>query len=196
MAWIRLLAKSGVIGAALCACTTALADGTRCEPLTDGVEYRAFLADQNRYVYVDVKVQQGVVPSIFVIADKNYLSANGPATNTWWLDRTRPMLFSNDKVKVSWEPESRIYAVGSWFGDAEPSEIVQPIRGLTKGPSGFSGTGSHDTNSFAFQTRLEMPDFGGDAFDVTLPAITLDGATVTPPVVHVLRDGQAITTKC
>jgi len=198
MAMIRKLLQGGLVGAgALVFCTAALADATRCEPLHDGIEYRAFLADQNRYVYLDVKIQPGVFPSVFVIADKNYLSG-GPSdsANSWWLDRTKPMLFSNDKVKVSWEREGGLNLVGGWFGEPDPNAVEQPIRGLTKGPSGFAGTGSHDTNSFAFQTRLEMPGFTGDAFDITLPSVAIDGVTVSPPVVHVLRDGKAITTKC
>lgn len=199
MALLRFIRKGCLIGVgALAVSAAALADATNCEPLHDGIEYRAFLPDQNRYVYLDVKIQPGVFPSVFVIADKNYLSgdrANDPA-NKWWLDRTRPMLFSSDKITVSWERRGGIYAVGGWFGDPDPNTIEQPIRGLTKGPGGFSGTGSRDTNSFAFQTRLEMPGFTGDAFDITLPSVKLDGTTVTPPVVHVLRDGNAITTKC
>lgn len=195
MAIVRNLLQGSLIGTLLC--TAALADATRCEALHDGVEYRAFLPDQNRYVYVDVKIQPGVFPSVFVIADKNYLSG-GPndATNAWWLDRTRPMLFSSDSVKISWERQGGLNLVGGWFGDADPNAVEQPIRGLTKGAAGYTGTGSHDTNSFAFQTRLEMPGFTGDEFNIILPAVKLDGVTVTPPVVHVLRDGKTITTKC
>ncbi len=199
MALRLLLLRGSLLGAsAILLGTTALADPTRCEPLHDGIEYRAFLPDQNRYVYVDVKIQPGVFPSVFVIADKNYVSGNGAndAANIWWLDRTRPMLFSTDTVTIRWQREGGLYAVSGWFGDPDPNEVEQPIRGLTKGASGFTGTGSHDTNSFAFQTRLEMPGFTGDTFDVTLPSVRLDGTTVTPPVVHVLRDGNAIITKC
>ncbi len=199
MALMRILAPGGLaLAGALFLSAAALADATRCEALPDGVEYRAFLPDQNRYVYVDIKIQPGVFPSLFVIVDKNYLTGAGakdPA-NLWWLDRARPMLFSSDKVKISWERESGIYAVAGWFVDPDPNAVEQTIRGLTKAPGGFSGTGSGDTNSFAFQTRLEMPGFTGDAFDVTLPSVSLDGATVSPPVSHFRRDGNAITTKC
>ena len=197
MTWTSIAVTSG-LASALLFCSCARADATRCEALSDGVEYRAFLADENRYVYVDVKIQPGTFPSIFVIADKNYLASAGPhdAANKWWLDRSRPMLFSVDKVKVSWERAGGISAVSGWFVEPDPTEIVQPIRGLKKVPGGYAGNGSHDTNSFAFQTRLEMPGFTGDAFDVTLPSVSYDGATVAPPVVHVLRDGKTSTTKC
>jgi len=197
MTWSSIAVTSG-LAAALFFSTAARADATRCEVLGDGVEYRAFLADENRYVYVDVKIQPGTFPSIFVIADKNYLVSAGTndAANKWWLDRARPLLFSVDRVKVSWERASGIYAVGGWFGEPDPNEIVQPIRGLKKVPGGYAGNGSHDTNSFAFQTRLEMPGFTGDEFDVTLPSVSYDGVTVTPPVVHVVRDGRTVSTKC
>ncbi|GAA0539513.1 hypothetical protein FHS83_003720 [Rhizomicrobium palustre] len=171
---------------------------TTCEELSDGVEYRAFLPDQNRYIYADIKALPGVFPSIFVIVDKNYLSgagANDPA-NKWWLDRSRPMQFSTDKVKISWPKESGIYAVAGWFGSADPTEITQPIRGLAKSPTGFEGKGSRDTNGFAFQTRLEMPGFTGEEFTVALPQISFDGVTLTPPLVRFTKDDKTATAKC
>lgn len=195
------LTRCGVSAAILAIAFSAGAYGEalRCEAVSDGVEYRAFLPDQNRYLYIAVKALPGYYPSVFVIVDKNYLQAlGGPKdpVNQWWLDRTRPMLFSADTVKVTWQKSGSFIDVGGWFGGADTGVVSQPIRGLTKNASGFAGGGSGDINSYSFQTRLEMPGFKEDAFDVTLPAVTFDGVTITPPVVHFTRGDNGITTKC
>jgi len=41
-----------------------------------------------------------------------------------------------------------------------------------------------------------MLHISADEFDVAVPAVSYDGATVTPPVTHFVRDGKAITAKC
>jgi len=196
MHWPRLPQRclsAAALAAALFA--QARADTPRCEALPGGVEYRAFLPDQNRYLYIAVKALPGVFPSLFVIVDKNYL-AGGDKANAWWLDRSRPMLFSTDTVRISWKKTGTWTSMTSWLREPETLSLEQPMRGLVKTADGFAGTGTHDNNAFAFQIRMEMEGFEGDGFDVALPAVRYDGVTLTPPKVHFSRDGTALTAKC
>lgn len=194
--------------AAILSCAAFCAQGlaetpatpTVCTALPDGVEYRAFLPDKKRFVYLAVKVLPGVFPSVFVIADKNYLgtskiAANDPL-NRWWIDRTRTMLFSTDTVRIRWQKSGTLTYMINWFEDPPPEEFSQKIRGLEPAGGKFAGTGSTDTNTFAFQTRIEMNGFSGDMFEVKLPDLSYDGVTVSPPVVHFDRDGKNATAKC
>lgn len=179
----------------------AVAAPPRCEMIDGGVEYRAYLADQKRYVYVSVRTLSGYTPSVIVVADKNYeagkakITAGDPLVN-WWLDRSRPMRFSTNQVVVHWKNTGTLNTVASWIITPDTNEVKQPIRGLEPDGTGFSGMGSVDTNAFAFQTRLEMPDFNSDSFDVSVPEVSFDGVTVTPPVIHFTRDDGVISVKC
>jgi hypothetical protein len=174
---------------------------TKCVPLLDGVEYRAFLPDAKRFIYVDVKVLPGAFPSVFVIIDKNYeapsvkLAANSP-WNSWWIDRSRPMAFSTDRVRIRWKEHHTFDFVIDWFAEKSPKEFVQTIRGLDKVGDHFEGTGATDTNTFAFQSRIEMSGFGGDYFEVSVPAVSYEGVTVTPPIVRFERQDDSIVAKC
>lgn len=178
----------------------SLAD-TQCVPLHDGVEYRAYLPDDKRFIYVDIKVLAGVYPSVFLIADKNYetapvqIASNDPM-NRWWVDRSRPFQFSRNTLRVRWKEGHTFDFVTDLFSESDPKEIVQPIRFLDKQGDHFAGTGDTDTNTFAFQTRLEMTGFEDSYFEVAAPAVTFDGVTVTPPIAKFERDGQTVTTKC
>jgi hypothetical protein len=180
-----LTALSGQPGAA--------ENAQRCVVLPDGVEYRAYLPDNRRFVYVAVKVQPGVFPAVFVIIDKNYDASAGRITagdpvNQWWTDRSRPMQLSLDKVRVRWREHGTFSFVTDWFTEPDPTEFVQAIRGLEPAAGGrFQGTGASDTNTFAFQARLQMSRFIGDEFDVQVPAVSYDGASVTPPIAHFER---------
>jgi hypothetical protein len=182
---------------------TALPAGatTQCVALHDGVEYRAFLPDGKRFVYVDVKVLGGVYPSVFVIVDKNYeapavkLAANDPL-NRWWIDRSRPFAFSSNVVRIRWRESHTFDFVTDLFSENGPKEIAQTIRGIDKDGDHFSGSGASDTNTFAFQTRLEMTGFNADYFEISVPSITYEGVTVTPPVIKFEREDRAVTTKC
>lgn len=174
---------------------------SQCVPLHDGVEYRAFLPDLQRFVYVDIKVLPGVYPSIFVIADKNFVAPRGKLAvsdplNQWWIDRSRPMTFSADKVRIRWKESHTFDFVTDLFSDNSPKELSQVIRGLDKIGDHYEGNGATDTNSFAFQSRIEMSGFTGDLFEVSVPAVTFDGATVTPPIIKFERDDKIIAAKC
>jgi hypothetical protein len=180
-------------------CRPGLAEA-RCVPLHDGVEYRAFLPDGQRFVYVDFKVLPGVFPTVFVIADKNYetpakLAQNDPL-NQWWIDRTRPFTFTADKVRIRWKANHTFDFITDWFSESGPKELAQSIRGVEKQGERFGGTGAYDTNSFAFQTRLDMTGFTDDVFEVLAPAVTYEGVTVTPPIVIFERSDDGFKTKC
>lgn len=200
MHFARLLAKGSLVAAGLLAVSApGWAEAPHCELLHDGIEYRAFLPDQNRYLYVDVKVLPGLYPSVFVIVDKNYLNpaSAGDPVNRWWIDRSKPMQFSSDSVKLAWQASGTWTTMTSWISSPDATEIAQPFRGLTKTASGFTGTGSQNTNAFAFETRLEASGFNGDEFAVMIPSVTYDGVTLTAPIVHFTReDRKTITTKC
>ncbi len=174
----------------------------RCEALPNGVEYRTYLPDAKRYLYVSVKAMTGVYPSIFVMVDKNYETSgaatgkNSPYT-AWWLDRSKPMSFSADKIRIRWKDEGTFHVITQFVSDPDWAEIAQPIRGLEPDGTRFKGAGTSDTNSYAFQTRLEMQGFTGDSFEVILPSVTFDGVTVTPPVVTFERqDRTTVAAKC
>jgi len=174
---------------------------TRCVAVKDGVEYRAYLPDGRRYVYVAVKALSGIYPSVFVMIDKNYdVSGTAPVKDdpyaAWWIDRSKPMSFSTDKVKVRWKDETGWSAVTSWVSDPDWIEVAQPIRGLEPDGKSFKGTGSTDTNTYAFQTRVDMQGFRGDTFDVAIPSVTLDGVTVSPPIVQFERGDDAVSAHC
>lgn len=198
-----LLVSGGALFlAALFACSAEAQSSSRCVALKNGIEYRAYLPDGNRYVYVSVKALSGVHPSVFVMIDKNYeTSAVKPVKDDpnagWWVDRSIPMRFSTDTVKIRWQDSGAWHAVTSWVSDPDWIEVTQAVRGLSPEGKGFVGTGAADSNTFAFQTRVEMQDFRGDAFDVTLPSVTFEGVTVAPPVVHFERDdNEAVSAKC
>ena len=180
---------------------SSAAPSTQCVALNDGVEYRAFLPDKRRFVYIAVKVLPGVFPSVFVIIDKNYVSANGKINTAdpvyqWWIDRSKPMAFSADKVRIRWQEGGTWTYVTNWFETPAPTEFSQQFRGLDAVNGHFEGTGSADTNTFTFQTRIEMSGFSGDMFEVKLPDVSFDGVTVTPPIVHFDRDGKNAIAKC
>ncbi len=175
---------------------------TSCVLLHDGVEFRTYLPDAKRFVYVDVKVLPGVYPSVFFIADKNYdaagatLAVNDPL-NRWWTDRSRPFSFTTDRVRIRWTEDHTFGFVTDWFTDNPPKEFVQNIRGIEKVDSHFEGPGANDTNTFAFQLQLDMDGFTDDYFEVSVPAVTYQGATVTPPIVHFERDdNKLLVAKC
>jgi hypothetical protein len=203
--------KVGILGvcaacAAICGAVGARAQSPpptlRCEAVVSGIEYRAFLPDQKRYIYVAVKVLPGFHPSVFVMIDKNYDAkiskvASADPLNVWWLDRSKPMFFSTDKVKVRWTDRSAWSAVTSWMVTPNSTDAVQAIRGIDPDGARFSGLGSTDSNSYAFQTRIELPGFSGDSFEVTVPSVSFDGVTLTPPVVKFERgDGNNFDVKC
>lgn len=191
-----------LIAAAVCSPAFGAETPTRCEAIQNGVEYRAFLPDGKRYVYVTAKALTGIFPSIFVMVDKNYIeSGPRPAKDdpytAWWIDRSKPMTFSTDKVRIRWKDSGTLQTLTGWLSEPDWVEISQPIRGLEPDGNRFKGAGSSDTNTFTFQTRMEMPGFSGDEFDIILPSVTYDGATVTPPVVHFLReDRTTASAKC
>ncbi len=175
--------------------------GTRCVAIDHGVEYRAYLPDGKRYVYVDVRVLSGIEPSVFVIIDKNYDSNDTvPVKNdpyaAWWIDRSHPMGFSTDRIKVRWPDDSTWQTVTGWLSGPDWQKTVQTIPGLEAAGKGFIGTGSNNANTYAFQTRIDMPGFNSDEFDVTLPAVTFDGVTVAPPMVHFQRTDDSLSAKC
>jgi hypothetical protein len=181
-------------------CQPGLA-GARCVALHDGVEYRSYLPDGKRFVYVDVKVLPGVFPSVFVITDKNFetpavkLALNDPL-NRWWTDRSRPFSFAAEKVRIRWKASHTFDFITNWFSEDGPEELSQPLRGVEKKGDRFVGTGGYDTNAFAFQTRLDMNGFTDNAFEVSVPAVTYDGVTVTPPVVLFERGDSGFAAKC
>ncbi len=173
----------------------------RCTAVKNGVEYRAYLPDAKRYIYVSVKALSGVNPSVFVMIDKSYESAAAKPVKddpyaAWWIDRSKPMRFSTDLVKVRWQDEGGWRAVTGWLSGPNWIEVDQPIRGLEPDGKNFTGAGAADTNTYAFQTRVEMPDFRGDAFDVTLPSVTFEGVTVSPPAVHFERTDGVVSANC
>ncbi len=174
---------------------------SRCEAVDGGVEYRSYLPDQKRYVYVSVKALGGYYPSIFVTVDKNYdappgkIADNDPM-NAWWIDRSKPMAFSTDKVTIRWPEHSAWTSMTSWISTPGTKELVQSIRGLSPADGKFVGTGAADINSFAFQSRVELTDNGPPSFDVIVPAVSYDGVTVSPPPVHFERDGRDLSVHC
>ncbi|GAA0558619.1 hypothetical protein [Rhizomicrobium electricum] len=181
-------------------CQPGLAD-TRCVPVHDGVEYRSYLPDGKRFVYAAVKLLPGVYPTVFVIVDKNYetpavkLAANDPL-NQWWIDRTRPFAFSAENVRIRWKENHTFDFVTNWFAESGPEELSQPIRGVEKRGDRFAGPGATDTNAFAFQIRLDMNGFTDDAFEVSVPSVTYEGVTVTPPIVLFERGESGFKAKC
>lgn len=181
--------------------TAAAASNLRCEPTEGGVEYRAYLPDQKRYIYVAVKALSGYVPSIFVTIDKNYDAVPGKPgkddpLNAWWIDRSKPMTFSSDKIAIRWPKSGTWTSLTSWISSPDWKELAQPIRGLAPEGGRFVGAGSPDANTFAFETRVELTDFNTDAFEVAPPAVTYDGVTVTPPVVHFDREDRIVKVHC
>lgn len=197
----KILSSAGVFLAVSAAifCQPGLAD-TRCVPLHDGVEYRAALPDGQRFVYVDVKVLPGVFPSVFVIVDKNYETSSAKPTandlNRWWIDRSRPFAFAAEKVRIRWKASHTFDFITNWFSESGPEELSQPIRGAVKQGDRFISTGATDTNAFAFQIRLDMNGFTDDAFEVSVPAVTYEGVTVTPPIVLFERTDDGFKAKC
>lgn len=196
----RIAAAAAAI---VCALTipAAAAQPPRCEALANGVEYRAYLPDQKRYLFVSVKALPGYVPSVFVIIDKNYdappsdIVADDPL-NRWWIDRSKPMTFSSDKVEIRWPDHSTWTAMTGWISSPDIEAMTQTIRGLTAEAGKFVGTGVADTNTFAFQSRVELSDTSIGAFDVIVPTVSYEGITLTPPPVHFERDGRTLSTHC
>jgi hypothetical protein len=198
-----LAATAALIVSAMVVCHPSVAQSaTQCVALPDGVEYRSYLPDHKRFVYIAVKVIPNTFPSIYVIVDKSYDAPRGKVvvgdpSNQWAIDRSRPMIFSSDKVRVAWKYSGTFDFATDWLSAPDPTDVVQTIRGLEPAErSRFQGYGASDANSFAFQTSLAMLHIPADEFDVTVPAVSYDGATATLPVIHFVRDGKAITTKC
>ena len=188
-------------GPAAAQATTAQ-QAARCEANGDSIEYRSYLPDHRRFVFVTVKVLRGVHPSVFVIIDKNFEPAGVDVTNksdpivAWWLDRSRPMTFSTDTIKVTWKSGGVWNTIMGWIGSDEEDVVRQPLRGIAAQGGQFVGKGTSDTNSFAFQSRIELSDFSGDELAVFVPAVTFDGVTVAPPPVHFTGTDEMPDVKC
>jgi hypothetical protein len=161
--------------------------GGLCIASHRGVEFRTYLPDKKRYVFASVTAIQGYRPTVYVIADKNFDPDPGTKTadrviTSWWLDRSRPFLFSADKVDVRWDD------------DGQASEA---LNGAMPHGKQFEDLPTGDPNRYAFQLQFPLSGFSGDSFDVTLPAVTVDGTTVTPPPVHFTRiDSDEPPPKC
>jgi hypothetical protein len=170
-----------------------------CEPVRDGVEYRAFLPDQRRFLYVSVKLLPGAFPTVFLIVDKNFQGKAAPKNDpmvAWWLDRKRPLRFSGDKVRIAWQDKGSFHFITGLFSAPATAEMIQTIPGLERQGSHFEGAGNDDTNVFAFQLRFGMPGFDASEFDVYVPAVSFDGVTVAPPPIHFNREDADTPAKC
>lgn len=204
--WMRMITRVLAAGTAIVsvltisAAASAAAPASRCEAVDGGVEYRSYLPDQKRYVYVSVKALGGYYPSIFVTIDKNYdappgkIADNDPL-NAWWIDRSKPMAFSSDKVTIRWPEHSTWTSMTSWISSPDTKEMAQGIRGLSPSDGRFVGTGTADINSFAFQSRVEVTD-NAPSLDVIVPTVSYEGVTVSPPPVHFERDGRDLSVHC
>ena len=175
---------------------------TRCEASANSIEYRAYLPDQRRYLSVTIKTLPGVYPSVFVFIDKNFDSNGVDLTKrtdplvAWWLDRTQPMAFAGNKIKVSWKGHTSWQYITGLFGSTDETSVTQPIRGLVPRGDHFEGAGATDTNSFAFQSAIQLPDFSGDELSVRVPPVTYDGVTIAPPEVNFTNTDEAPSVKC
>lgn len=183
----------------------APAGTTTCQSTVGGIEYRAYYPDRHRFVYISATTLRGVQPSILFIIDKNYDSpeeapAVDPAVTAWWINRSRPFSFSTNKIKTTYDTRFSFEDLFSHvFGSTPPKEVTVTILGLTKRNGHFEGTGNTNTNAYAFELRVDLPLTTGESFDVTLPTVTYDGVTVTPPVLHFQRsddDQLESTVKC
>lgn len=206
--------RSVFVGSALLFCGAAAASAddpatgapaaqfSRCEAAGSGIEYRSYLPDQRRYVFISVKVLKGIHPSVFVLIDKNFdgkvadLSNKADPIVAWWLDRSRPFSFSADKIKIGWREGGVWHWVTSLAGPDGEAGLAQPIRGLAPTGDHFEGFGSNDNNTFAFQSRLELADFDGDQFSVFVPAVSYDGVRVTPPEIQFTETDGTPAVKC
>jgi len=188
---IALLYFGGAYGSALPATG-------QCEMVRDGVEYRAFLPDGRRFVYISVKMLPGAMPAVFLVVDKNYLGkpAQGDPILAWWLDRKQPMRFSSDKLKISWKDEGSFHFITGLFSSDDTVAISDTIPGLARQGDHFEGAGNDDNNVFAFQLSFEMPGFRGDDFDVSVPAVSYDGVTLAPPPIHFTLGDDGPQAKC
>lgn len=168
---------------------------TSCRTTRQGVEFRAYLPDGRRYIYISASPLRGLRPSVLVIVDKNYdmpqETRPGPADKAlsdWWIDRTHPFVFSADKIKAAYDKQFSVGGMfGSIFSSNPPGRFSVPIPGLTAAGGRFEGTGSGDANSYAFEIRIDFPANTDDDFSLTLPSATFDGVTVTPHVLHFTR---------
>jgi hypothetical protein len=151
----------------------------QCDAVNHGIDFRAYLPDKRRYVFVSVIALSGTRPSVAIVVDKNYDGdrhikslADKKQLADWWIDRSRPFLFSTDRIDVTWEDGGR---------------TSQIIPGLVARSGHFEGTGNDNVNSYAFYIEVPLPGFDADEFDVAVPAVSFDGVTVTPPLVHFTR---------
>lgn len=174
---------------------------SRCEASGNGVEYRTYLPDGQRFVFISVRVLKGIHPSVFVFFDKNFegkanlLNKSDPLVS-WWLDRSRPMEFSADKIRIGWREHGVWHWMTSLVSSDNEEGLAQAIRGLSPVGDHFEGMGSNDNNTFAFQSRIEMQDFDGDEFSVFVPAVSYDGVTVAVPEVHFTETDETPVVKC
>ena len=175
---------------------------TRCEATGNSIEYRSYLPDQRRYLAVTIKTVRGIHPSVFVFFDKNFDSNGVDLTKStdplvaWWLDRSRPMAFATNKIRVGWKKNGAWQFVTGLFGSQDESNVAQPIRGLVPRGDHFEGVGTPNTNSFAFQSAIELPDFLGDELSVHVPSMTYDGVIIAPPDVHFTNADEMPSVKC
>jgi len=207
----RFIATTGAVLAAAVPCAgagdsaappAAQQSQARCEAGDGSIQYRAYLPDHRRFLFVSVKVLKGAHPSVFVIVDKDFdqnhvdLSNKGDPLVAWWLDRTKPMSFSSDQIKIGWQDRSGWRYITSLVGSDSEAAVTQPIRGLVKTGDHYEGIGSPDNNTYAFQSRIELSDFGGDEFSVFVPAVTFDGVRVAAPEMHFTDTDEAPDVKC
>lgn len=197
-----LLAGMAALLASASSAQAAAPQLARCEASDSGIEFRSYYPDKQRFLFVSVKMLKGTHPSVFVMIDKNFdaknvdLSKKNDPLVTWWLDRSRPMTFSSDKIKIGWMQNGTWHFITNLFTSDSPSFSAQPIRGLQPQGDHFEGIGNADNNIFAFQTRMELPDYDGEELSVFVPAVTYEGVTIAPPEVHFTDTDDAPTAKC
>ncbi len=175
-----------------------LSSPVRCDAVYHGVNFDADLPDQRRFFLVSVNALSGPRAQVSIFkyyhekrydywgighADEAMKAAELERApfEAWAHDRTIPFAFSSNRIEVSW-------------GNGGHLSYVMP--GLVARGDQFESTGNMRSTigGLSFDFQLELNGFSGDWFVVSVPAVTIDGTTVTPVPVRFTHKVKTVIT--
>jgi hypothetical protein len=166
------------------AASGTLSSTFRCMGVYNSIYFVSYLPDHERFIIASAYTLPGN-PTIFHLSvGKNYdYESHGYWTEEqhkkiverdarlipWLKDRTQPIAFSTDKIEISWQDGGR---------------QTFPIPEIAAHGDHFEITASNLDQDHDFDIDTRLTGLTGDWFEVNLPTVTYEGATIALPTIR------------
>jgi hypothetical protein len=153
----------------------------RCSPVPHGVYFSAEIGNHERRITEAIFAFGSAYSSatIRLVADKGHKNFYDTSDPDWTNDRTRPYMFSSNKIDVTWQ-------------NGGHQTFIIPM--LTSRGDHFESLGRQGSPGWAFEEEFALTDFTGNWFVVQLPSFSFDGATINPTPVRFERKRETVIT--